>query len=104
MKVESPKEVKGVDRVTGREEKGAPPAPGPGAAQAPADRITIEGRQVVELLSNAKLRTASGRGARLEQLEAAIRSGSYQPDASQLAEKLLSAAEIDARLRALMKG
>src|SRR5215213_4226795 len=104
MKVDSPKEVKGVDRVAGREEKGAPPATGTGPAPAPADRVTIEGRQVAELLTNAKLRTASGRGARLEQLEVAIRSGSYQPDASQLAEKLLSAAEIDARLRALMKG
>jgi negative regulator of flagellin synthesis FlgM len=66
--------------------------------------VTIEGRQVVEQLNAARSRSAGTRGARLERLEAQIRSGSYQPDASQLAEKLLSAAEIDARLRAMMKG
>jgi anti-sigma28 factor (negative regulator of flagellin synthesis) len=102
MKVESPKDVKGVDRVTGREEKAAPAAAG--SPKAPEDRVTIEARQVVEQLNQARSRSSASRGARLEQLEAQIRSGAYQPDASQLAEKLLSAAEIDARLRALMKG
>jgi anti-sigma28 factor (negative regulator of flagellin synthesis) len=101
MKVESPKDVKGVDRVTGREEKAAP---APGNPKTPEDRVTIEGRHVAEMLNQARTRAAGSRGARLEQLEAQIRSGAYQPDASQLAEKLLSAAEIDARLRALMKG
>ena len=102
MKVESPKDVKGIDRVAGREDKAAPAAAG--TPKAPEDRVTIEGRQVVEQLNAARTRGAGNRGARLEALEAQIRSGSYQPDASQLAEKLLSAAEIDARLRALMKG
>jgi anti-sigma28 factor (negative regulator of flagellin synthesis) len=101
MKVDSPKDVKGVDRVAGREEKAAP---APGSPKTPEDRVTIEGRQVAEMLNQARTRAAGSRGARLEQIEAQIRSGAYQPDASQLAEKLLSAAEIDARLRALMKG
>lgn len=102
MKVESPKDVKGIDRVAGREEKAAP-APA-GTPKAPEDRVTLEGRQVVEQLNQARARSAGTRGARLEQLEVQIRSGAYQPDASQLAEKLLSAAEIDARLRAMMRG
>ena len=101
MKVDSPKDVKGVDRVAGREEK-APAAAG--TPKAPEDRVTIEGRQVAEVLTQARTRGAASRGARLEQLEVQIRNGSFRPDASQLAEKLLSAAEIDARLRALMKG
>jgi negative regulator of flagellin synthesis FlgM len=103
MKVQSPKDVKGVDRVAGREDKG-PATAAPGTPKAPEDRVTIEGHQVAEVLNQARTRSAATRGARLEQLEAQIRSGSYQPDAGQLAEKLLSAAEIDARLRALMKG
>ena|SRR5687768_10997809 len=102
MKVDSTKDIKGIDRVAGREEK--PALPPSGGMAAPSDKVTIEGRQVAELLTNAKLRTDNARGARLEQLESAIKSGVYRPDASQLAEKLLSAAEIDAKLRALMKG
>lgn len=105
MKVDGSKEVKKVDRVVGRDEKAAAAASAPPTAGTPpSDRVTIEGRQVAELLTNAKLRTDSTRGVKLEQLEVAIKAGTYRPDASQLAEKLLSAAEIDARLRALMKG
>jgi anti-sigma28 factor (negative regulator of flagellin synthesis) len=66
--------------------------------------VTIEGNQVAEQLNSFKLRAVPSRTARLEQLESAIKAGQYQPDAGQLAEKLLSAAEIDARLRALMRG
>ena len=99
MKVPSTNEVRGVERVAQREE---------GAKAPPTlrheDRVTIEGNQVAEQLNAAKLRAGPNRNARLEQLESAIRAGQYQPDASQLAEKLLSAAEIDARLRALLKG
>jgi anti-sigma28 factor (negative regulator of flagellin synthesis) len=106
MKVDSTKDIKGIDRVAGREEKGTPPASVgvPAPSDKVTDKVTIEGRQVAELLTNAKMRTDSARGARLEQLEAAIKGGVYRPDAGQLAEKLLSAAEIDAKLRALMKG
>ena len=100
MKVPSTKAIQGVERVAQREEVKAPSVGLPRTE----DRVTIEGNQVAEQLNAAKLRAVPGRTARLEQLESAIRAGQYQPDASQLAEKLLSAAEIDARLRALLKG
>jgi anti-sigma28 factor (negative regulator of flagellin synthesis) len=56
------------------------------------------------MLTSAKQRTKATRTGRLRELEAALRGGTYQPDVGQLAEKLLSAAEIDARLRAMMRG
>ena len=101
MKVNSANDVRGVERVAQRDEGVKQPPAVPARNE---DRVTIEGNQVAEQLNNFKLRAGPTRNARLEQLETAIRAGQYQPDASQLAEKLLSAAEIDARLRAMMKG
>jgi anti-sigma28 factor (negative regulator of flagellin synthesis) len=42
--------------------------------------------------------------ARLAQIEGAIRAGNYAPSASELADQLVSAAEIDARLQAMLGG
>ena len=39
----------------------------------------------------------------LSEVESAIRSGAYRPSASQLANKLLDAAEIDAKLQAMLR-
>jgi anti-sigma28 factor (negative regulator of flagellin synthesis) len=44
------------------------------------------------------------RSARLQELEAAIRQGGYQPNAGQLAEKIVQAAEVDARLSVIFGG
>jgi anti-sigma28 factor (negative regulator of flagellin synthesis) len=37
-------------------------------------------------------------------LETAIRQGGYKPDAGQLAEKIVQAAEVDSRLRVIFGG
>jgi len=100
MKVERPKELQPAERSDTRPEAQA----SKGGSPPNADRITIEGRQVAELLTSARQRAKSERAVRLSQLEGAIKAGAYQPDPGQLAEKLLSAAETDARLRALMRG
>ena len=42
--------------------------------------------------------------ARLAQIEGAIRAGNYAPSASELAGQLVDAAEIDARLQAMLGG
>jgi len=44
------------------------------------------------------------RNARLQEIENAIRQGVYQPDAGQLAEKIVQAAEVDAHLRVVFGG
>jgi len=100
MKVERTKELQAAEKPDTRPGAQAPK----GESPAGADRVTIEGRQVAELLTNARQRSKSDRAVRLSQLEGAIKAGAYQPDPGRLAEKLLSAAETDARLRALMRG
>jgi anti-sigma28 factor (negative regulator of flagellin synthesis) len=95
MKVEAPKSVREIDKVAPVAERAAD--------RSPADRITLEHAQdAVALVRAASAGAAAGRVARLAQIEASIRSGSYRPSASQIAEQLLSSAEVDARLQALL--
>jgi len=76
------------------------------AAQAPArgkDKVTLERSEAVaKAISLAKVSAGAGRAARLTALEAGIRSGSYQPSPSRIAEKMLSSAEADAQMLALL--
>ena len=102
MKVEPTRHIQGADKPSGAREEARPkPTQSEGVGN---DRVTIEGHHVAEQLSSAKLRSDASRTARLEQLEGAIRTGQYRPDAGQLAERLLSTAEIDARLLAMLRG
>jgi len=41
---------------------------------------------------------------RLAKIEATIRAGNYHPSASEIASRLLDAAEIDEHLQAMLKG
>jgi hypothetical protein len=101
MKVYGTKDINGVDRPPVPKEGRAPAAPEERPA---ADRVTLEAPQVAEALSSARQRTSASRVTRLKELETALKGGAYRPDVGQLAEKLLSAAEVDARLRAMMRG
>ncbi|HEY0713671.1 MAG TPA: flagellar biosynthesis anti-sigma factor FlgM [Polyangia bacterium] len=99
MKIHGTKDIQGVDRPQAPKER----TPASVSEERPPDKVTIEAPQVAELLSTARQRTQATRQGRLKELEAALRDGSYRPDVGQLAEKLLSAAEVDARLRAMMR-
>jgi anti-sigma28 factor (negative regulator of flagellin synthesis) len=99
MKIHGTKDIKGVDRPQAPKER----APTSVSEERPPDKVTIEAPQVAELLSTARQRTQATRTSRLKELETALRDGTYRPDVGQLAEKLLSAAEVDARLRAMMR-
>jgi anti-sigma28 factor (negative regulator of flagellin synthesis) len=106
MKVQGPKDITGVERVAGPE-KPKPQATTDGQGAAPmaaVDRVTLEAPQVAEMLNSVRQRNQANRAGRLKELEAALKGGTYRPDVGQLAEKLLSAAEIDARLRAMLRG
>jgi negative regulator of flagellin synthesis FlgM len=96
MKVREAKEVQGVERA---------PAP---AEKAPTrnahDRVTVdEAHKAQELVTAAKHHAGHTRAARMQELETALRSGSYRPDAQRIANQILDAAEVDARLRAMMQ-
>src|SRR5688500_8742010 len=73
-------------------------------ARPAADHVTLEAPRDAEAHSSARQRTSASRATRLKELETALKGGAYRPDVGQLAEKLLSAAEVDARLRAMMRG
>ena len=69
------------------------------------DRVSLDNTKQVEAVVQAvHANMGVNRAARLQELETAIRQGGYQPDVGQLAEKIVQAAEVDARLRAIFGG
>ena len=94
--------IKGTKAIHGVEWN--PHSPPPEAGTTKRDRVTVEGATRAEVVAAASTRANAGRSARMQQLEAAIKAGHYRPDAGQLADQLLDAAEVDARLRAMLKG
>jgi anti-sigma28 factor (negative regulator of flagellin synthesis) len=70
-----------------------------------SDKISLGGaKQVEAIVQAAQTSTGVDRNTRLQELEVAIRQGGYRPNAGQLAEKLVQAAEVDARLRMIFGG
>ncbi len=75
------------------------------AVRVQTDTVSVEATKQVEAVVQAvQASLGVDRAARLQELETAIRQGGYQPDAGRLAEKIVQAAEIDARLRAIFGG
>jgi flagellar biosynthesis anti-sigma factor FlgM len=96
MKVRETSEMQGVERTpTATAEPHARPA---------GDRVTVESaRAPSELIPAARQHAPVSRAARMQELEAALKGGRYKPDAQRIADQILSAAEVDARLRAMMQ-
>jgi anti-sigma28 factor (negative regulator of flagellin synthesis) len=70
----------------------------------PLDRATTaEAQQALALAQSLKGKVGASHSAMLAQVESAIRSGTYRPSATQLANKLVDAAVIDAKLQAMMR-
>jgi anti-sigma28 factor (negative regulator of flagellin synthesis) len=67
------------------------------------DRVSVQETKDVEAAVAVVQQAAGGkRAARLEKLEAEVRSGGYRADPSRLAEQILSDAEVDARISAML--
>ena len=90
-------ETKGIGSI-------GPVAPAPGNPAARRARAAVEASAQRETVTVASQQASAGRTARFKQLESAIRNGQYRPSPSELADHLLDSAELDARLRALLKG
>jgi flagellar biosynthesis anti-sigma factor FlgM len=90
--------------------KGADSAPAKSAGERSAirpqtDKVSLDGtKQVQAVVQAVRANAGVDRNARLQEIESAIRQGTYQPDAGQLAEKIVQAAEVDAHLRAVFGG
>jgi hypothetical protein len=68
----------------------------------PAERVTTEQTEEVQgAVVRSVAFAASERALRLQALAQAVRSGSYRPSATALAEQILAAAELEARLSRL---
>jgi len=99
MRVEDKQSIKGSDAAP------AKPAGDKSAIRPPTDKVSLDGVKHVEAVVQA-VKTSMGvdRSARLQELENAIRQGGYKPDAGQMAEKIVQAAEVDARLSVIFGG
>jgi anti-sigma28 factor (negative regulator of flagellin synthesis) len=99
MRVEDKSTLKGADSA---------PAKSAGdrtAIRPQADKVSLDGAKQVEAVVQAvRANVGVDRNARLQEIENAIRQGVYQPDAGQLAEKIVQAAEVDAHLRVVFGG
>ena len=76
------------------------------ATESPAERrdqVSLEHTHgIMEQISSARAAAGASRAARLQAVEAAVRSGQFKPDPRQIAQRILDAAELDARLQALL--
>ena len=79
-----------------------PPGPSPEASVAeavPVDRVSLtKDVQVSALVESGVNLAATERSQRLRHLTQAVRSGTYRPNSSQLADQLLDEAKFDERL------
>jgi anti-sigma28 factor (negative regulator of flagellin synthesis) len=98
MKIDGTRPAKGVVTV----EK-APAVERTTQTKAVADRVSVdEGTKLADQVQVARLRAGGARAARLSQIEAAVRGGHFRPDPGQIAEQILNAAEVDAKLQAML--
>jgi hypothetical protein len=68
------------------------------------EKVSVRSTREVEVaVAAAKRAAGTERSARLERLEAEVRAGGYRPSASRMAEQILSDAEVDARLQAMLR-
>lgn len=80
----------------------AKPTTKAGSTRVPPPEKSAEASNTELTVDAAKRVATQQRAARLEQLEAAIRSGHYVPNASQIANQILATAELDAKLRVML--
>jgi negative regulator of flagellin synthesis FlgM len=75
----------------------------PAGPQEPTDTVSNgDAEKLARAVGVARQSAGVNRGARLQELEAAIKAGTYQPDAGRIAEQILDAAQLDAKLQALL--
>ena len=70
----------------------------------PVSVSTADTSRMAEMARAVQEKSGLLHAVRLAKIEKAIRAGSYQPSASQIASRLLDAAEIDEHLQAILRG
>ena len=94
MKVTDTKPVGAVDRIAGSDAPVAAP---------PKDRVDVRAsREAQSSVAAARSAAGSARMNRLKEIEQQVRSGGFKPDPSKVADEILQAAEVDAKLREMI--
>ena len=94
MKVTDTTPVGAVDRIAGGES--------PVAVQ-PKDKVDVRASREAQVsVASARSAASNNRISRLKEIEQQVRSGGYQPNPSQVADEILQAAEVDAKLREMI--
>lgn len=100
MKISGPSETAPASTPRAPEERGQRAEPGERAG----DRVSVAEAERLERVAQVLRESATQqRSARLAQIEAAVRNGTYRPDARRIAEELLRSAEVSARVQALLR-
>jgi anti-sigma28 factor (negative regulator of flagellin synthesis) len=98
MMIKNTTSVGGSDPATNKPQTDAP------VFRRQSDSVsTADAAQAAALAREVQSKVGMSHNARLAQVESAIRAGTYEPSASELASRLLDAAEVDARLQAMLK-
>ena len=66
------------------------------------DRVSFSTPQGEAAIQTARAAVDANRASRVEEVVNAVRSGQYYPSPQQIAQKLVSEAEVEAKLRAMM--
>jgi anti-sigma28 factor (negative regulator of flagellin synthesis) len=99
MMIKNTPSVGGIDPATSKTQTEV------AASRRQADRVsTADAQRTAALVQSVQASVGMSHSAQLAQVEAQISAGTYRPSAGQLAARLLSAAEIDARLQAMLGG
>ena len=99
MMIKNTTSVGGIDPATNRQQTDPIPL-----QRQPDSVSTVDAAQAAALARAVQASVGMSRSARLAHVEDAIRTGTYHPTASEVAGRLLDAAEIDARLQAVLRG
>jgi negative regulator of flagellin synthesis FlgM len=100
MKVTNPIDVRPIDARKAEESSGTSAT---GRAQAPPDRVsTEESAKLASAIATVRSQSSAARAAQLQAIEAAVRQGTFRPDPSRIAQKILQDAEITAAMQAML--
>ena len=99
MMIKNTTSVGGIDPATNRQQTDPIPL-----QRQPDSVSTADAEQAAALARTVQASVGMSRSVRLAHVEGAIRAGTYHPSASEVAGRLLDAAEVDARLQALLRG
>ena len=99
MMIKNTTSVGGIDPATNRQQTDPIPL-----QRQPDSVSTADAEQAAALARAVQASVGMSRSARLAHVEGAIRAGTYHPSASEVVGRLLDAAEVDARLQALLRG